>query len=86
MYLLTAVWVIPNSSAVSFCLSPYDCVSSRAMADRIAGITDLTATSQGRFMFCFSPAILLLWTVYKNDICHINVTHDTLMNASFIIR
>jgi hypothetical protein len=54
VYLLTAVWVTPRRRATSFCFSPKVCVSSLAMADRIAGITDLTATSQGSTMFCFT--------------------------------
>jgi len=46
-YLLTAVWVMPKRSATSFCFNPCVCVNSRAMADRMAGIKDFTATSHG---------------------------------------
>jgi len=47
VYLLTAVWVTPKRFATSFCFNPYVCINSRATADRMAGIKDLTATSHG---------------------------------------
>jgi len=47
VYLLTAVCVIPKSFAISVCFSSYDCVSSFATYALKAGITDLTAISQG---------------------------------------
>jgi len=58
VYLLTAVWVMPKSSAMSFCFMLYDCVSSVATKARMDGTTDFTATSHGMNM-CGSP--LELW-------------------------
>jgi len=57
IYLLTAVWVTPKRFATSFCFKPWVCVNSLAMADRMAGTSDLTATSHGSNMFA-SPTIM----------------------------
>lgn len=62
VYLLTAVWVTPRSCAASLCFSPWDSVSCLAMADRMDGITDLTATSQGSNIFCFTSYSVSLVT------------------------
>jgi len=47
VYLLTAVCVMPKSSATSVCFMLYDCVNSVATKARIEGTTDFTATSHG---------------------------------------
>jgi hypothetical protein len=51
--------VTPKSNATSFCFNPYDCVNSLAIADLMAGINDLTATSHGSNTFA-SPNTLFV--------------------------
>lgn len=59
VYLLTAVWVIPNRLATSFCFNPYVCINCFAIAHRMAGTTDFTATSQGINMVGFTKQIIV---------------------------
>ena len=59
VYLLTAVWVTPNRLATSFCFKPYVCISCFAIAHRMAGTTDFTATSHGINMVCFTEQIIV---------------------------
>ena len=75
MYLLTAVCVIPNRFATSFCFNPYVCISCFAIAHRMAGTTDFTAISQGINMVGFTKQIIVVEKVYKYDVCHYNMTY-----------
>jgi len=60
VYLLTAVWVIPNRLATSFCFKPYVCINCFAIAHRMAGTTDFTATSQGTNIVSFTEQFIVV--------------------------
>lgn len=59
VYLLTAVWVTPNRLATSFCFKLYVCISCFAIAHRMAGTTDFTATSHGINMVGFTEQTIV---------------------------
>ena len=68
VYLLTADWDIPRSSATWFCFRLYWFMSCFTMAAFIAGITDFTAISHG--IINFSPLYCGRGKVYKYDVRH----------------
>jgi len=70
VYLLTAVWVMPKSSATSFCFMLYNCVNCVATKARMDGTTDLTAISHGISMGVTGRAMVLCRNLYKHDVCH----------------